>query len=121
MDVNNADALSFKCEEDGPMAILGPVGKIGLGSSDLIEGKLRFDSDPHEVDTFILLSGVGMVIKPKSYRLLQRAIQSERLIAKVGSSDTIRFDLLQARDDLKEFDRRCAEMNGKLLTLDEDG
>lgn len=48
--------------------------------------------------------------KTNAHALLEQALRHDRLITKVGDSETMRFDLAAARLDLAEFKRRCDAM-----------
>lgn len=71
------------------------------------EAKLRFDENPYE--TVSMTYAKGRVYLKNGKRHLRKAMASDRLIAKIEDSDVMRFDLLSAKDDLKEFDRLCRE------------
>ena len=41
--------------------------------------------------------------------LLLEAVSARRMIATIGNSEILMFDMLNVRDDLTEFKRRCDE------------
>lgn len=113
----------------------------GIGEQSLGTGvvKLRFDSAPAHDLTWLLFSvptkdttsrateaSSTIAMSPESagvrfstrqhsgdigIALLQEALRSDTLIAKVADSPTHRFDLKSARGDLRAFVLRCSSLN----------
>ena len=72
-----------------------------------INVRLRFDVKPAVQQTW---RGVtNFATKRPASDLLDEAIASARLIIQIGYGDILRFDLAEARNNLMEFERRCAE------------
>ena len=113
----NADSILFKCHAGKP-AVGIKSGDFSFHLGSTVEVKLRFDDNPYESTTYQYSNGTALKLDGR--RMLTYAIASDRLIAKVGKSDTLRFDLRSARSDLREFHTRCAAWNnpdhGRLLS-----
>ena len=103
--LSGPDVLVFSCVGGDVHAVLKPGG-FNFHLGDTIEAKMRFDDKPYVED--VLRYGDSQAMKLYAQSMLGQAIGSDRLIAKLGKADTMRFDLASARSRLAEFDRRCA-------------
>ena len=108
---DTGDQYGFMCSAnphlEGKVSVMfKPTGFL-FHLERTVKVKLRFDDSPYEEQTF--LWGADAAIKLDGSRLLKQAIAHETLIAKVGDSDTMRFDLSSGRSDLVEFEKRCAD------------
>lgn len=99
-------ALVFTCNE-GDIAFAINAGLL-FHLESRIAVKLRFDSKPARDQRFIW-NETTAVKTGGARELLDEAIASDRLIAKVGDSDTLRFDLKSARENLMKFDQLCQQ------------
>ncbi len=103
--------LSFKCLKPGrSMVAIQPAGFV-FHLSDGIKVRLRFEDAKARTETWRWSSKGKMALLLREGRrvrsLLAEAIQADRLIVKVGDTDTLRFNLADARTDLQEFLQRC--------------
>lgn len=93
------------------------VGEVGDVERVLVQ--LRVDQAPALRSTWWWIApdmrSLGLAVSPpfgnrcdEDEQLLREAVDGQRLIAKVQTSNVFQFDLAAARNDLVEFTRRCA-------------
>ena len=104
--------LAFRCDKRGQRLMAAIKPGFIFHVSDKVDVKLRFDDKPFRTMSFVWIWNADGAVRPDGAVLLENALASERLIAKVEDSDTLRFDLLAARKDLVEFKRRCDAWRG---------
>jgi len=97
--------LIFLCYKDrGMMAAIKP-GDIMFHLEQEIEVNLRFDRDLAQTIAGKYENFYAFLFNGKE--LLNSALKASRLLAKVGKSKTMTFDLESARDHLVTFAKRC--------------
>lgn len=99
------DMLHFWCRTGRPGMGLKP-GSLRFHMGDTVDVRVRFDDLPYEDSVFDYARSTA--VKFNGERELRAAASSARMIARVGNADTMRFDLWSAREDLAEFEKRCA-------------
>ena len=109
--------IYFNCFAPGVILQISDPVKWGV-SQTLVDVRLRFDKTPTIEDGWLWLpeseetedraTGRALVMgSPPAVGLLSRAVESELLVAQVGGSARMRFDLKTANADLAEFLDLC--------------
>lgn len=86
--------------------VLGASRRERFLADRMPEVTTRFDADPATSARWIAV-GDEAVSDDAFDRMLDSALASSHLIAKVESSQTASFDLVAARSDLADFKQRC--------------
>jgi len=97
--------LIFQCHKDRGMIVAIKPGDIMFHLEQEIEVNLRFDRDLAQTIAGIYDDFIAFLFNGK--KLLNSALKASRLLAIVGKSKKMTFDLESARDHLVTFAKRC--------------
>lgn len=103
--------LAWHCYSgDGVAFAVDPGFDLHVGK--YIEVRFRFDSGPAFSRLMPSYPERGVVAAFEGEDLLAMALRSQKLIVKVGTGDTMHFDLGTVRAELREFADRCVDYLG---------
>ena len=98
--------VAFYCREGVP--VLGVEPGLMFHIEKSIQVKIRFDQKPMEPEMSFMWNDSMAIELNNGAQLLEKFLKSDRLIMKVGDSDTMRFDLRGVtRGNLLVFKERC--------------
>lgn len=113
--------FSFGCAPPRVLAVLFSVDESRRTHTTIdpdapvigpIEVRIRYDDSPARIESWYFLEPAaegGGALREHADDLLLEAVSARRMIATIGNSEILMFDMLNVRDDLTEFKRRCDE------------